>query len=531
MNIRKNKKIYIFAVLALLAFALAVRLILFGSVPGGMNQDGAMAAVDAKALADFGTDRLGMRYPMHLTAWGFGQMSALLSYLMAPWIKLFGLSPTVARIPSLIYSMLGLGGLFVFSKRTFGKKTALIILAIGAINPWHFMQSRWAIDCNLFPHFLMLGMAFLAYSKCIKWAPLMSVLCFGLSMYCYGISIYTVPVFLLFACVYLITKGEISLKKALICALVYLLIAWPFIACMVINFFGLSSIETPLFTIPYFPGTIRSNDILFFSEHPLWQLWINLKSVLSILAQIYNGYVCNEVRGFGTMYYISIPFMIAGLVYCVKRFKQSTGCALVFLMFLTALLNGLFTNNVNINRLNIVFYPLIIFTGAGIYAFSCFMGKALKSKASLRRAVSAALAAAYIFSFGLFSYKYFTSYADNISLEFMEDFGQAMISVKDLDADEYCITPDAQYKGFWYVSELLTLFYHDIDANDYQSAQFSEKYSFSNPRLTADETGQYKISPSAVYVTTLDFEPVFDTDIFDISRFGRFITAVPKDIS
>lgn len=28
-------------------------------IPDGMNQDGAMAAVDAKALADHGTDRYG----------------------------------------------------------------------------------------------------------------------------------------------------------------------------------------------------------------------------------------------------------------------------------------------------------------------------------------------------------------------------------------------------------------------------------------------------------------------------------------
>ena len=50
----------------------------------GLEIDGAMAAVDAKALAYYGTDRFGMKYPVHLTAWGFGQMSALLSYLMVP---------------------------------------------------------------------------------------------------------------------------------------------------------------------------------------------------------------------------------------------------------------------------------------------------------------------------------------------------------------------------------------------------------------------------------------------------------------
>ena len=81
--------------------ALLVRTYKFGRIPGGFNQDGAMAAIDALALADHGTDHYGMSFPVHLTAWGYGQMSALLSYLMVPFIKLMGLSPVSAGCPSL----------------------------------------------------------------------------------------------------------------------------------------------------------------------------------------------------------------------------------------------------------------------------------------------------------------------------------------------------------------------------------------------------------------------------------------------
>ena len=56
-----------------------LRLYRFGSIPGGFNQDGAMAAVDALALAHHGTDRFGTFLPAHFTAWGYGQMSVLLS--------------------------------------------------------------------------------------------------------------------------------------------------------------------------------------------------------------------------------------------------------------------------------------------------------------------------------------------------------------------------------------------------------------------------------------------------------------------
>ena len=75
---------------AILLFAVLVRCIAFGSVPGGVNQDEAMAAVDGRALAQYGTDRFGMRLPVHFAAWQVGQMSVLLSYCMVPFIKAAG---------------------------------------------------------------------------------------------------------------------------------------------------------------------------------------------------------------------------------------------------------------------------------------------------------------------------------------------------------------------------------------------------------------------------------------------------------
>ena len=52
-----KKKIYKIVFLFAILLAILVRTYRFGVVPGGMNQDGAMAAVDAKALGDYGTDQ------------------------------------------------------------------------------------------------------------------------------------------------------------------------------------------------------------------------------------------------------------------------------------------------------------------------------------------------------------------------------------------------------------------------------------------------------------------------------------------
>lgn len=500
--------------------AVLIRVYRYGAVPGGMNQDGAMAAVDAKALALYGTDRLGMRYPVHLTAWGFGQMSPLLSYLMAPFVKTLGLSVSSARLPSLLISLGGLAALFAFSYRSFGRAEALVILLVAAINPWHIIQSRWAIDCNLFPHFLMAGMFFLTIGAEKKAMLYAAMAFFGFSMYCYGISLYTVPLFLLCACVWLVCSEKIKLRDAILPAVLYLLISWPFYACMALNFFGLETIETPFFTIPFFPDSIRSNDILFFSQTPLRQLGANIISTLRILGQFYNGYLCNEVRGFGTMYLFSIPFMIAGAVSLLRQFRKNAGAAFVWLMFLTGLFDGMITSNVNINRINLIFYPLIVFTGAGITAVLRF---AERDGQKVKKITAAVLAVIYFSGFALFTKTYFTSYADKISISFMQDFGEAVSSVKDTDAAHFCITPDAQYDGFWYVSEVLTLFYHDTDAKYYQSDEFKERYTFRNPSGLPDE--------DTVYVLKSDYADIFEGLPYEVTEYGRFITAVPKKLS
>ncbi len=511
-----NKKIELMLWIMIAFLAVFIRVYRFGDVPGGMNQDGAMAAVDAKALAEYGTDRLGMRYPVHLTAWGFGQMSALMSYLMAPLVKLLGLSVISARLPMLLVSLASLLLLYLFARDLGGPQSALAVFFFASINPWHIMQSRWALDCNLFPHFLLAGVFFLNRGISGKryFLPL-SMVFFAFSMYCYGISIYTVPVMLLASCVMLLCKNKIRIGESLGCAAVYFFFAWPFIVCMILNTFNLPTIRTPLFTIPYFPYSLRSSDILFFSEKPLEQLVINARSTLQILLQIYNGDAFNSIKGFGTMYVFSLPFLFLGMIILFRQSRTKPAASLIIIWFFTAVFEGLVTARVNINRINILFYPLIIFTGIGIYSSIrfCLQRPRLKAAGYL-------LPALWVIGFMLFSHTYFTVYADQSRSLFMEDFGHALTAIKGTDAPKVYISADAQYKGYSHVSEILTLFYLDIDAEYYQSSDFSERFTFKIP--PEPDPGE-----DAVYVAAKDDLPLFDEGLYSFVDYGKFYVIVP----
>lgn len=505
--------------LAILA-AVFVRVYKFGQVPGGFNQDGAMAAVDAKALAEYGTDRFGMRYPVHLTAWKYSQMASLLSYLMIPFVKCFGVSPIAMRLPLLLASAAGLVCLYGFTKDVFGKEIALIVLWFAAINPWHILQSRWALEANLYPHFFMFGVFFLNRSimrmEKRKRYLILCMMMFGLCMYCYGIAIYTMPVFLAVACIYLLAAKKISLADAALSAAVYLFVAWPFIAVMAINFFQWETIETPWFTLPYFSESVRSNDILFFSSNMLSQLIENGKAMMGVTLLQTKDLPWNDVRNFGTMYLFSMPFAVLGLCGLFYEFGKKTGAVLLAFFLGTGVWCGLTTNAVNVNRMNIIYYPIIILIGIGIYDVMRMI-----SLPRLKRGI----AIAYGVMFLLFVREYFTGFAADVSAQFEENLGDAFTSLKESDAEKIYITTSNQM-----VSEILMMFWCDIDAEYFQGVKtpegelpYAEKYRFHAPgELTVDtsEDADYLITPGEL--------ELFDESLYAWEQFGGYYVVTKK---
>ncbi len=520
-----SERSYRLLLLLVVLTAVAVRVYQFGLIPGGVNQDGAMAAVDARALADYGTDRFGMKFPIHLTAWGYGQMSTMLSWLMIPFIRLFGLNTVTMRLPQLIVSLAGLLCLYLFIRNMFGKYAALAVLSFAAVNPWHILQSRWALDCNLFPHFFLAGLFLLhraLMNRIHRGLLCASMILFGLCMYCYGVSLYTVPVFLLGACLYLICSRTISPGHAVLAFLVYLSTAWPFIAVMAINFFGLESIEVfRLFTLPRFPASVRSHDILFFSGDIPGQLIDNCRSLVNITLLQKKDLPWNDLEGFGSMYLFSIPFGITGLISLLRVFRRKTGAKLILLFLLSGIWCGLITGNVNINRLNIIYYPIMILSGLGIYQVFRWIP---------RPPVRWGVAMAYLLSFALFTHTYFTSYAREIRYWFFGDFCEAVSALKESGAEKYYITPDCRQEGASPASEILTLFRHEIDAEYFQGKNtppgelsYQEKYVF---RLTRD----LQINPleDAAYVIRSEDLALFDESLFEFEQFGAYDMVTPK---
>ena len=519
-----SKNPYRLFLLLILIAGIALRVWDFGSIPGGVNQDGAMAAVDAKALADYGTDRFGTWLPCHLYAWGYGQMSSLMSYLIAPLVKLFGLSVVTMRIPSLLCSIAGGVFFYLFMRDVFGERAGLIAALLVAINPWHLLQSRWALDCNLLPHFFMGGLYFLNRGLTEEKRFLyISMLFFGLCMYCYGITIYTVPLFLVAVCAFYMIKKRVTLRNAAVCALVYLLIAWPFILTMAVNFFGWDTIELPFVTIQHFTASVRAGDILFFSDKPIEQLIANFKSLLNVTLLQVKDLPWNDMDGCGTMYLFTVPFAILGLFGFFKG-RGADNKWLALFALLTGIWVGIVTNGVNVNRINIIYYAELMFIVLGIYYAVTALPK-----------LTVPTACALLLSGALMADTYFGTYAESVKHYFFYGLEDTIATAEDSGADRLYISANLQYKGYYNVSEILTLFYDGTDAHYFQGLTdedhgktllpYRERFHYLS--LSPELIEETKDS-SAAYVGTASDAALFDPAEFDVIISGDYCAAVRK---
>ncbi len=186
------------ALATILAIGAGLRLYAFPRIPNGLNQDELSAAYESFSLLSRGTDRWGYQWPAYFLSWGSGQ-NVLQSYLEIPAVRIFGLSPLGVRIVPLLFGLATITLLYIYVRRLYGPRPALLATFVLAISPWHVMLSRWALESNLLPFFLLLGATWL--EKALRpggcrLRPL-SLLPFALALYAYGISELVILPFLL----------------------------------------------------------------------------------------------------------------------------------------------------------------------------------------------------------------------------------------------------------------------------------------------------------------------------------------------
>lgn len=224
-----------YAVLLIMLAAVAVRVIGFGSIPCGLNQDEAFAGYEAFSLLNYGVDSAGYRSPCYFVSWGSG-MNVLESYLAIPFMKLFGPSVVTVRLPQLLLSLISLPVFYLLLRTVFSERTALTGLALLAVSPWHIMLSRWGLESNLAPSLLLIGLYFLIRGVSENKYLILSAAAYGISLYSYAITWLVVPLTLLLCGGYILFSGRRpALRYLLISGALLFILALPLILFLLVN--------------------------------------------------------------------------------------------------------------------------------------------------------------------------------------------------------------------------------------------------------------------------------------------------------
>ena len=146
-----------------------------------------------------------------------------------------------------------------------------------------------------------------------------------------------------------------------------------------------------------------------------------------------DGNYWNSTSEFGLYYKYGLVFTLIGFAACLKeswnslKNREYHGSVIVMIQFLMAVLLGALIH-VNVNRINCIHAPILIFMGIGI-------GQFVQLFRQKYRYVEGIVILMYLLAFVWFEHFYFSEYDDNISQYFKKGIDSAVCYAEELSND------------------------------------------------------------------------------------------------
>jgi hypothetical protein len=437
--------------LAILVAGIVVRVVARAAVPNGFNQDEAAVGYDAYAILKYGIDHHNIPYPAFLIGWGSG-MNALSSYLAMPFIALFGLTEGATRSVNLLSGIVSLAVFYFLVRRLADGVVALWAVFLLAICPWHIMLSRWGLESNLLPGMFLLGVWLLLKGMQRPGFLVSAALCFALSLYAYGTAYFAVPVFLVLVSGYVLWKRKVAWRWYAVAAAVFVIVATPIGAVIWANQNHVASASLAGIGIPLMPTMPRYKLISsLFGPQALEHCFANLSTLWNLIAKQDDGLFWNAIAGQGLIYPFGSGLALIGLLseLLAVRWRGSFQPRFVMLLWLVTALALAAIQDSNINRINLLWLPVVYFAAVGLRTVA------------RNRLIAVGLVAVHLAAFAGFASTYFGSYRERTASAFFPGFGQAINAASDAVPGKICVTngPCMSYS--------FVLFYRRIDPNQF----------------------------------------------------------------
>ncbi len=507
-----------------------LRLIYLAEVPGGMDRDETFVAWNALALLKDGMDSAGNHFPIYLADWGDGH-SALYSWLLIPIFALSGgkFHPFLSRLPQAIVAILTIWTVYCLFKRMFGRTAALWVEFLLSICPWHIMMSRWGLDANLAPGFLIFGMYFFIRSLEDKRFLVLTALAYGLSLYCYALIWSIVPVLLLLQIIYGAYHKKLSFNKWSIgSAILLFFMAVPLLLFVLVNSGTIGQLELGFMTIPVMNG-YRGGELAW----KLSDMWHNLRRVGTLLYRQNLGSPIDILLPYGLFYDIGRVFIVIGFVILFGNMirkiikKEFSYEYFIFVQLIGGGIVALLVS-VNLHQINCLFIPLVLCEAYGIWIT---VKKLIRQKWT-PVVFSTFLIVFYLVNLLLFQRAYYTDYREVVDSHFGKGIQEAVefaMGQSEKIGSETGRYPDIiTEKGLQFPRLLL---FSEITPSEYlENVVYTvapAPASFQKDEITFRIGIDYdSIQRNNIYIIYFNDVEVFETD-FELTQFREWYVAVP----
>ncbi|MBP9817747.1 hypothetical protein KBC75_03260 [Candidatus Shapirobacteria bacterium] len=181
----KINYLYLFLILFFASFIYLYKL---ASIPSGTYSDEATIGYNAYSIATTGKDEYGQTAPIAFRFFG-AYTPPLYVYLVAPLIKIFGLNTFYLRLPSIVFTLVGIILIYLFTHNLY---TSLLF----AICPWVVFNARLGYEVTAGYTIFYLGV-YLFYQKFVhSKISYLGLFLLSLSTYVAHPERYLVPIFL-----------------------------------------------------------------------------------------------------------------------------------------------------------------------------------------------------------------------------------------------------------------------------------------------------------------------------------------------
>ncbi len=381
-------EVLLVVLLALLTFLL--RGVNLAGIPFVLSGDEASMGLEAVDVIK------GQRNNPFVTGWL--SHPTLYFFMQAAFLRLFGITTAVLRLPSALISTVTMVLLYLFARRYFGRWVAILASIFFATYHYAIHFGRLAIN-NIWDIFFALGV-FYFYSKGLEEKRLGHILAAGVLM---GLAIYVymgsrlIPIILVIYTLYWALRQQGFLREHLAYMLVFVMIA--FIAAL------------PL--LSYFRA--HPNDMMArWSSMGIcpsgWveaEMQITGKSMLQVVwgqflkaALAYNFYPDPTFwyhPGIPLLQFGSSIFFVFGLVYAIANWRKKE-CFLLVIWFLLVIIFGgaLLENPPTSPRLVLSIPPVVLCVALGVSKVASYLQAALGES----RGTAVAISLAVILLFG-----------------------------------------------------------------------------------------------------------------------------------